>query len=171
MANARGIVNKNPGNLVKTKKLWPGEISLEKNTDRSFKQFTSMDFGLQALMRNLLSYFRSGNNTINKILDKWDPEPDDNTEYKKSVSKSTGYGVSETLLPEASVLIRLTRAIVDFENGSNNITNSQISQAYDNLSKVYNKNVPGQEEKKIPGKKIFLSAALVSATFMYFNRD
>jgi hypothetical protein len=165
---ARGILNNNPGNLTRTPKLWPGEVALDKNTDKKFKQFVSMDYGLQALMRNLLSYFKSGNNTIMKILDKWDPKPDNNKPYIKAVSKATGIGPSQVIVPGKKELSGLTRGIVDFENGSNNITNDQISQAYDNLAKVYK---PGAEKKAPGAKKVFVFAALASAALMMLNKD
>jgi hypothetical protein len=164
---SRGELNNNPGNIVRTLKLWPGEKPWHKSTDNVFKQFETMEYGLQALMRNLLSYFRSGNNTITKILDKWDPKPDDNSNYILAVSKSTGFGPSQVLVPGVTEIAALTRAIVDFENGSNNITNEQIQEAAANLEKIYKK----APSAKIGGKKIFMASALVSAAFMYFNRD
>lgn len=144
MATARGIINNNPGNLVRTYKkskgvfipyLWKGEVPHSESSDKTFKQFYTMNEGLQALMRNLITYINSGNNTITKILDKWDPPPDDNTNYKNYVTKSTGYGAYRVLPDRSGEITRLTRAIVDFENGPNNITNSQIEKAYGELGR------------------------------------
>lgn len=149
MAKARGIANNNPGNLKLTDKQWPGEVARSENTDKPFKQFKTMNAGIQALMVNLLAYFKSGNNTITKILDKWDPKPDDNTPYKKFVSKSTGYGAYKVLAPGSEQITRLTRAMIDFENGTNNITNSQIQEAWDTLGLKQGK----AAAIRTPGKK------------------
>lgn len=135
MAAPRGIANNNPGNIKLTPAIWTGEVPKNENTDGTFKQFTTMNLGIQALIKNLLAYFKNGNNTISKIIDKWDFSQSGDSDYKQYVSKSTGYGVYKLLSPDKEHLVKLSRAIIDFENGTNNITTSNIEKAYDSIPK------------------------------------
>lgn len=133
MATPRGIANKNPGNLVMSGKEWPHEVPHSRNTDGKFMQFDSMQHGIEALMLNLLYYFKSGRNTVKKILDRWNPPPEDNSNYVVFVSHKTGFSPNQVLVPDRHTIIRLTRAIIDYENGHNTVSNITIHHAYAEL--------------------------------------
>lgn len=86
---SRGYRNKNPGNIrITSGALWKGEI---KGTDKDFKTFKSMGFGYRAILVTLNSYFNKGFNTIEKIISRYAPGSENNTNaYINTVTNLTG---------------------------------------------------------------------------------
>lgn len=129
----RGIKNNNPGNIRISSVTWIGKIPKEKNTDGSFEQFVSMDYGVRALIKNLTSYINGGTNTIRKILNKYAPSSENDTKaYINNMVKYTGIPADKVLQPTEDNLTKIARVITGVENGfSNMLSMEQIKKGYD----------------------------------------
>ena len=86
----RGIRNNNPLNIRYVEaNNWQGRVVVKK--DREFEEFTSMVYGLRAAFCLLYNYINKGHDTIEKIISKWAPASENNTEaYIKKVCTMTG---------------------------------------------------------------------------------
>jgi hypothetical protein len=86
---ARGIRNNNPLNIRHNADLFQGEV--RPATDASFKQFTTAAHGYRAAFVTLGTYLSRGLNTIEKIINAWAPECENNTgAYIGMVVKHSG---------------------------------------------------------------------------------
>ena len=94
---SRGLRNDNPLNIRHGKSQWVG--MREKQTDKSFVQFTERVYGYRAAFVLLRGYIGKGKDTIGKIIAKWAPSSDGNNtqSYINYVSKSTGINASHAL--------------------------------------------------------------------------
>lgn len=74
----RGIRNNNPGNIVRNNIPWKG---LCKNqTDKRFCQFSSIYYGVRALMKLLYTYYYKYHlHSINGIISRYAPSNENNT--------------------------------------------------------------------------------------------
>lgn len=127
---ARGIRNKNPGNLRKSKDKWQGLSA--KQTDRDFFVFEHEVYGIRALARVLINYQDKYNRrTIKKIIEHWAPPSENNTAaYIAAVSSAVGVSPTEKLdLHTAAHLKPVVMAIIKHENGSNPYTDAQIDKS------------------------------------------
>lgn len=115
-AMSRGLRNKNPGNIRLTKTIWKGEV---KGTDKDFKTFKDMAHGYRALFALLKEYISKGYNTIDKILNRYAPGNENNTEaYITTVVNKTGIERDKVLTFGEVVKIKsLVKAISYVENG------------------------------------------------------
>lgn len=120
-AMTRGYRNNNPGNIRLTYKngakyFWKGEIE---GTDKSFKTFKSMAYGYRAIFALLKEYISKGYNTIEKIISRYAPRGENNTNvYVTTVTKRVG--ITKDTKIGASDLVTLTKlvsAISFVENG------------------------------------------------------
>lgn len=115
----RGVRNKNLGNIRISRANWLGKIPVSQNTDKSFEQFTDLKFGTRALIKNLQTYFKQGNNTVSKIINKWAPTSENDTNaYIAMVCKFINVTPNQKLEPTEDTLIGLARAISRKENGA-----------------------------------------------------
>jgi len=112
----RGLRNKNPGNIRKTKTFWEGEV---KGSDKSFKTFISMEYGYRAIFVLLRSYINKGFDTIEKIINRYAPPTENKTsQYVKHVSERTGIPKDQKLsFHESNKMINIVAAISRSENG------------------------------------------------------
>lgn len=116
---ARGIRNNNPLNIEKNpKNKWQG-LRVEQ-TDPRFCQFKTVAFGFRAPAIVLIKYYDSGLDTIDKIVDRWAPDFENDTEaYKNSLSKRTGFRRNQPLnLHDYADIMPLIKAMCFHENGS-----------------------------------------------------
>lgn len=123
---ARGIRNHNPGNIRKGEK-WKG-LS-EHQTDSSFCVFVSPEYGIRALVKVLLTYYKKYQlNTVKKIIGRYAPPNENETEsYIKSVANQLGVASDEVInLSSVAVLAVLLRAIIRHENGEQPYSDEQI---------------------------------------------
>lgn len=137
-SNIRGIRNNNPGNIVKSNTTWLGKVPLEQNTDKRFEQFISMEWGLRALMKNVITWVNRGENTIEKLITKWAPAFENNTSaYIKKVASEVGISSQTPLKLDKLQLISLSKAIAKVENGNeaNKIPNHLYEQAFELIGK------------------------------------
>lgn len=134
----RGIRNNNPGNLVLTKITWNGKVPNKQNTDGHFEQFRDtngikgMVWGIRAMMMDLRGDIKKdGLNTIRKLITEYAPKFENNTAwYIAQVSRRTGIGPDEKLVPDQATIYKLIPAMSWVENGGNWITNQQIEEAW-----------------------------------------
>lgn len=112
----RGVRNSNPGNLRKSKDQWEGAIG----DDGEFVIFDSPESGVRALAKNLQSYGRQGYDSIEKIINRWAPPSENDTQsYIDSVVAATGIPATQSIdLTNPDVLASLSEAIGFHETGS-----------------------------------------------------
>lgn len=112
----RGIRNNNPGNIRVSKDQWEGMTG----DDGSFVIFDSPESGVRALGKNLLSYGRRGYDSIEKIINRWAPPNENDTQaYIDSVVAATGIPATQSLdLSDPDTLSSLAQAISFHETGS-----------------------------------------------------
>ena len=112
----RGYKNNNPGNIRKTATKWKGEID---GTDKDFKTFKSMPYGYRALFALLREYINKGYNTIEKIISRYAPGNENNTEaYINTVVKKSGIDRNTIItFAEINRINDIVAAISFVENG------------------------------------------------------
>ncbi|AXF40831.1 internal virion protein with endolysin domain [Shigella phage SFPH2] len=112
----RGIRNNNIGNIRVSKDQWEGATG----DDGSFVTFDTPDSGVRALAKNLMSYGRQGYDSIEKIINRWAPPSENDTQsYIDSVVAATGIPASQSIdLTNPDVLASLSEAIGYHETGS-----------------------------------------------------
>lgn len=113
----RGLRNNNPGNIVKSRQRWLGEVAGE---DAKFCTFSEMAYGYRALMKLLQNYQRTHRlYTVRELISRWAPATENHTEsYIKSVTRQTGFGMDERLdLSDRQTVTALAAAISCVENG------------------------------------------------------
>ncbi|CDM21631.1 predicted internal virion protein D [Citrobacter phage CR8] len=122
----RGIRNNNAGNIRVSKDQWQGATG----SDGEFVTFETPEHGIRALSKNLLSYQRQGFDSVGKIISRWAPPNENDTEaYINNVVSATGLQRDQALdLNDPSTLAALARAIMVQENGAANMqyTDDQI---------------------------------------------
>jgi hypothetical protein len=127
----RGERNKNPGNIVKSNLNWVGKVS---GNDTKFETFNDPIFGIRAISRLLASYHKRGLNTIRAMISTYAPSTENATEnYINFVSNKTGIPADQILVLDNDTLVKLTSAIIEFENGriaySPELINDAVSMA------------------------------------------
>ncbi len=119
MANKepRGIRNNNPGNIRIGAK-WQGLAAVQ--SDPSFAVFVSPEYGMRALAKILVTYYRRyGLRTIREVITRYAPSSENNTAaYIDAVAKHVGASPDAPLnLSSRTVLIPMMEAITRHENG------------------------------------------------------
>lgn len=132
LSQPKGIRNKNPGNIRATNIPWQGKVPFDENTDGEFEQFVSMPYGIRASLVNLRSYINQGTNTISKIISKWAPRTENDTdEYIAVVEEFTGIGRNDKIQFNQSDIVPLAWSIFYHENGGAYINEGDIYQAWE----------------------------------------
>lgn len=126
MALPRGIRNNNPGN-IRHGDNWRG---MKKNqTDKSFVQFVSPEYGIRAMVKVLRSYRKRGVVTLEDIIQTWAPTNENNTEaYIKSVMSKTGWSRGHVVAEMEGDYKTLIPAIIKHENGFNPYSMETIAE-------------------------------------------
>jgi len=117
-SGVRGIRNNNPGNIRKgRKRIWEGEIY--PGTDSSFSQFSTMAYGVRALLIDLTNKHKSGLRNVQSIIFKYAP-PFENysARYAKFVADAMGIPVTQNFKMNEVNLIKFAKAVARFENGN-----------------------------------------------------
>ena len=117
MSTSRGLRNNNPGNIRISKDKWQGLKA--KQTDKSFFQFISIEYGYRALIRTLQNYRKLyGCQTIADFIKRWAPENENNTAgYITRVCKEMQ--VPSTCIPDINdkdMMCAFAAAISQVEN-------------------------------------------------------
>lgn len=123
----RGIRNFNPGNIIKGSQPWDGEIH---GNDPRYATFSSPEAGIRAMGKVLLTYQDNYHlNTVEGIIGRYAPSSENNTgAYVSTVAKALGIKPDTPLnLREGDTLNRLTKAMINVENGKNPYSDEQIA--------------------------------------------
>lgn len=131
----RGIRNNNPLN-IRIGNDWKGERPNAK--DRSFEEFTSMEYGIRAGFIILRKYITGYNgltqkfNTIEKMISRWAPKVENNTAaYISQVSKMTGIPATLKIsFAQRSFMVAIVDAMIFVECGQH-VDKQLIESAYD----------------------------------------
>lgn len=116
---ARGLDNRNPGNIRRSKVRYRGEVRPSRDPD--FKQFESLAWGYRAIFVLLDTYrIRYGLSTIRGMISRWAPPSENHTEvYIRAVAADTGIDPDEPLdTLDPATMIPLAAAISRVENGT-----------------------------------------------------
>ncbi|MGQ2982122.1 hypothetical protein [Flavobacterium sp.] len=142
----RGIRNNNPGNLRRSANAWVGKIPYTNSTDVSFEQFTHLHFGIRAMMRDIISDIKKGNDTIAGLIAEYAPPSENNTaNYIQSVATALGVDVNMKLEVTDQLLITIAKAIALKENGpiaKQLISDSDYQDAIDIIGVPIKKKAP-----------------------------
>ena len=120
---ARGIRNNNPGNIRHGQNFLGNtcdHLPADQRPDKSFCTFSSMAYGIRALIRILITYTTKRNcKTVRQIISRWAPPSENDTEsYIRSVSRAIGKPSDEVLdFSDTSLYIKIAKAIAKHENG------------------------------------------------------
>ena len=116
---ARGLDNRNPGNIRRSKVRYRGEVRPSRDPD--FKQFETLTWGYRAIFVLLDTYrIRYGLDTIRGMISRWAPPSENHTDlYIRAVAADTGIDPDEPLdTRDAGMMIPLAAAISRVENGT-----------------------------------------------------
>jgi len=131
MSLPRGIRNNNPGNIILTDIDWDGKIPNDENSDGQFEQFITIEYGIQAMIENLMTYINRGTDDIISIITTWSPPSDDQDfstqNYIDFVSDRTGVEKNMPWNSFPGELWPLVEAMTYFENGQPAITQAQYN--------------------------------------------
>lgn len=114
----RGIRNRNPGNIISGKTRWQGMAPSQ--DDPRFVVFTGALWGLRALMKTLLTYYRRhGLDTVQSLINRWAPPHENATDhYAHHVASFLGISrIQPIRVDDEDTLVKLAQAIVLHENG------------------------------------------------------
>jgi hypothetical protein len=122
----RGIRNNNPGNIkYYATNNWQGKVNVAQNTDAidpndnepTFEQFTSYPYGIRAmiyLIKN--SYIANGYNTLDTILDRYDPGHSNS--YLQYLSTRVNIPTTQSIgVNDETAIKKLIQALARWENG------------------------------------------------------
>lgn len=115
----RGIRNNNPGN-IRWGENWKGLDPDGRQKDKSFCVFEEPKWGIRALCKVLLTYYRKHNlNTVREIINRFAPANENDTKaYVNHVAKLLGVEPDEKIsVCDAKVMFTLITAIIQHENG------------------------------------------------------
>ncbi|WP_302585695.1 structural protein P5 [uncultured Alistipes sp.] len=116
---ARGLNNRNPGNIRQSKGRYKGEV--RPSRDPAFKQFETMAWGYRAIFVLLHTYrTRHGLRTIAAMIARWAPPTENKTElYIRTVSRRSGIPADRPLdTRDRRTMIPIAAAISFVENGT-----------------------------------------------------
>ncbi len=128
MIPTRGERNNNPGNIRKSPIAWRGEIP---GSDSSFETFQTPELGIRALGKLLRHYVDEGFNTTRKIIERYAPHTENDTNAYLAAVCTQCKTAPETQIDLASdvVLCALVAAIITHENGRCIYSNSTIARS------------------------------------------
>lgn len=116
---ARGLDNRNPGNIRQSKVRYRGEV--RPSRDPAFKEFESLAWGYRAIFVLLDTYrIRHGLDTLRGMISRWAPPSENHTDaYIRAVAADTGLDPDERLdTHDARTMIPVAAAISRVENGT-----------------------------------------------------
>lgn len=124
-SDSLAAINHNPTNLINDGSSWIGKIDtperiIKEGRSTRFCAFENDYFGLRAALINLKNgYFSKGLTTISKIISKWAPSSENNTDkYIENVAKMTGIDKDVKLnVDDKGQIFELLRAIAYIDGG------------------------------------------------------
>lgn len=128
----RGEVNRNPGNIERNAIKWEGMAA--EQSDPRFVCFTDPVYGIRALAKVLLTYYKKyGLNTVRGIINKWAPPAENNSDaYIAHVAEELSVGPDDPISVTNSLTLEsLVVAIIKHENGRCVYQDATIVKAID----------------------------------------
>jgi hypothetical protein len=126
MSQVRGIRNNNPGNIVKTSDVWEGQSPTQ--TDPTFVQFLTPEWGIRALVRVMRTHFNNGQNTVRQLITSWAPPSENNTDaYITEVAAIAGIGPDDVITDFDATIGAIVPGVIMQENGLNPYTPDVIA--------------------------------------------
>lgn len=130
----RGIRNNNPGNIDHhPANNWKGQLAHDNAIESRFCRFSAPEYGIRAIIALLRNYQRKyGLNTVAGLISRWAPSNENNTgAYVSGVSKALGVAPDDAVsLSDKDTAIRLAKAIIRHENGSQPYPDAVFEKAY-----------------------------------------
>lgn len=115
----RGLRNNNPLNIRISGTPWQGKVT--HNTDGTFEQFTSLEYGVRAALVNIRTYIRRDRLcNITQIISRWAPGSDGNNvkAYIEVVCSRSNLSATEIIkFNDKNKLCRLVWAMAYVECG------------------------------------------------------
>lgn len=132
MMTIRGLRNNNPFNIRKGND-WLGLA--DSQSDKSFDQFVSPEWGIRAGAKLLLNYREFyGASSVMAIISRFAPPEDNNNtaSYISAVSQDLNIAPDATIdVQDYEVLLAMTKAIIKHENGFNPYSDDLIRRGID----------------------------------------
>ena len=112
---SRGIRNNNPLNIRKGNK-WIGLRDFP--TDKEFDEFLTLQYGFRAAFKLIFTYIQRGDDTIRKIITRWAPPSENDTEaYIRFVKRKSFISENFVLSKEDKYsLLLLVKAMAQMES-------------------------------------------------------
>ena len=130
----RGLRNNNPLNIRHSADRFQGEIA---GRDKSFKSFSSLAYGYRAAFVILGTYLSQGCNTIEKIISRWAPPAENNTDsYIFQVEKYSGVPRNKVLTPAGGAEYMMIVAAMSFVENGQNADIAQVQAGFNLQSKI-----------------------------------
>lgn len=173
---SRGLRNNNPGNLVISSNDWEGKIPEAQNTDGTFEQFTTANYGIRAMAYDLMHDVNQNGYTLQQLITEYAPPSQNDTgAYINYVSSVTGLQPGERVTFSYLLLSEMLRVIIQVENGSQNaamISDQDITDSIALLPQVLLTEL-GTYVKANPGKVIagaFIVGGIAYAGYRFLKR-
>lgn len=126
----RGERNNNPGNIRPAGYTWQGQTGIDSGSMGSYVIFSTPEYGIRAIAKDLLTKFGRGLDTVSAIITAYAPPSENPTaSYISAVSQSLGVmSFSQLNLRDVSTLTNFVYAIIKHENGRVIYTPAQIAE-------------------------------------------
>ena len=117
----RGLRNNNPGNLRISNINWKGKISNNQNTDKAFEQFSTIHYGIRAMITDVANDITIKKlNTLTKLINSYAPPTENDTiNYINFVSKQTNLQPNQTINVTPDIISKIVKSKILIENGAN----------------------------------------------------
>lgn len=128
---SRGIDNRNPGNIRRSRVRYRGEIHPSRDPD--FKQFESMEWGYRAMFILLDTYrVRYGLDTLRRMISRYAPPEENHTAlYIEAVCDRTDIGADEKIdTRDRATMVPVVAAMSQIENGSRALR-AEVERGFD----------------------------------------
>ena len=111
----RGYRNNNPLNIrYYAGNSWKGKVLPNTDRNNTFEQFINMAYGYRAALYLLRKYINEGNNTVEKIISRWAPPSENNTQgYINDVCRISNSTFGTQLTPDTIVSANNARILCD----------------------------------------------------------
>ena len=128
---SRGIANRNPGNIRRSRVRYRGEVRPSRDPD--FKQFESMEWGYRAMFVLLDTYrLRYGLDTLRRMISRYAPPEENHTAlYIDAVCDMTGVGADEPIdTRDRATMVPVVAAMSQIETGVR-AARSEVERGFD----------------------------------------
>jgi hypothetical protein len=159
----RGYRNNNPGNIRKSASPWIGQVL--PGDDDAFCTFTTMGYGYRAMFVLLQNYINKGFNTIDKIINRWAPSSENNTQaYINNVVARTGINKDQLIEYSDGETMKLLVAAISYQENGTAPNFTDVSKGYELTGQIQTVETVG-----VSLAAIVLISSLAFAAFQYLK--